>query len=331
VRAIEQQLRELRAEDREGDAPAGRYADIRMAVLNLIVVAFRRQLAEGAAETLATLAGRYPSRALVVLAEPQAPESRLDAHVAAHCQWSPGGTQQVCSEQVVLRARGAVVDHLASVITPLLISDLKAVVWWHGMPDLEAALFRQLLDIADRFLVDSQDFATPADGLRGLLEATGQTRQACSLVDLAWIRLTPWREVVAACFEGEQAPRMQDVRQVTIECDRQLAFSEALLCAGWLRGQLSPRLPVQLRPGPSGTGLHAIRIDAGSSGKPVRLAVARRGPAIHVESSGAAGATRTARLLNAQGAEALAVALAQFGQDPVFRRAVQHLPATESG
>ncbi len=330
LRAIEQQLRELRADQGEGDDVRGRFVDVRMAVLNLIVVAFRRQLAEGAAETLATLATRHPSRALVILAEPQAAVSRLDAHVAAHCQWSPGRTKQVCSEQVVLRARGTLVDHVASVITPLLISDLKTVIWWHGMPDPAAPLFRHLLEIADHLLVDSQDFATPASGLRHLLEVTGQRGRRCSVTDLAWIRLSPWREVVASCFDGEHAPNLKDVLEVAIEYGGTPDCSEALLSAGWLRGQLSPHLPVKLRPGPSGLGLHAIRVDTRQGGKPLQLAITRRGTAIHAESSGAAHAARTGRLLNAQGAEQLAAALAEFGDDPVFRRAVEHLPATDS-
>ncbi len=323
VHAIEEQLRLLRGNAGDGEDKAGRYADVRMAVLNLVVVTFQQRLAEEAAQTLALLASHHPSRAVIIFAEPQAKESRLEADLAAHCQWSPGGTKHVCSEQVALRAGGAVVEHLSSLIIPLLISELPIVVWWQGNPDPGAPLFHQLCDLGDALVVDSGDFATPAATLPGVLEATQRAARECALVDLAWTRLYPWRALLAQGFD--RGVRSGEVRDITIENGGDTPSAEALLCAGWLRGQLGTPLPLLLRGGFGEPGLHAVRIRALRGRRRMEFSIERRGAAIYAEGGGASRAAPRAPLVQATGTQTLAAALMQRGRDLVYERALAHL------
>jgi glucose-6-phosphate dehydrogenase assembly protein OpcA len=126
--------------------------------------------------------------------------------------------------------------HLASidtVVDPLLVSDLATVVWSpHGHHDAVEAL-RRLVQIV---LLDSQD-DEPPDALRRAEDLSHNVY----VVDLAWLRSTPWRERVAAAFDPPPLRRaLGEISRVQVR-HRQDSAASALLFCGWLGSRLGWR------------------------------------------------------------------------------------------
>ena len=74
-----------------------------------------------AEETLAGMAERHPSRTLLLVPKPDEPDG-LDAQVSLRC--FSLGDRSICGEVIELDLRGARAKAPASIVLPLLISDL---------------------------------------------------------------------------------------------------------------------------------------------------------------------------------------------------------------
>src|SRR6266550_5556070 len=111
----------LTAEGPDGDE---RRVAARSSVMNLVVIAGRGEIGERVAAIVEGLTGRHPSRTLIVTpADPDGP-AWLDAQVQAHCVLPSDDAPETCSEMVYLTCGGESGQHLAGVVTPLLIHDL---------------------------------------------------------------------------------------------------------------------------------------------------------------------------------------------------------------
>jgi len=174
----------------------------RASVLNLIVAVVDSTAADRVVRALMGLGVRHPSRAIVLVPEHGTDGPPLDARITTHCNEAPGGGDRVCYEEVVLTVRGEAAAHLAGVVTPLLIHDLPTTVWWPGDPPFGDPVFGQLVELADRVIVDSADFADLNADLRRL----GSLRRRSGVGDLAWARMGWWQELTAQFFD---APRFR--------------------------------------------------------------------------------------------------------------------------
>jgi glucose-6-phosphate dehydrogenase assembly protein OpcA len=174
----------------------------RASVLNLIVTVPDAMAADRVVQTLLGLGVRHPSRAIVLVADPLADGPPLDAAVSAHCHPTTDSGEQVCFEEVVLTVRGEAAEHLNGIVAPLVIHDLPTYVWWPGDPPFHDPVFDQLVDAADRLIVDPSDFS---DLLLGLRRLTGLRRRS-GIGDLSWKRLGWWQELTAQFFD---APRFR--------------------------------------------------------------------------------------------------------------------------
>jgi len=135
VAALERELARLRRVQSAHALELGRPI-ARASVLNLVVYAEREVHARRAARSIADLALRHPSRAIVVLADRDRREA-LERRIEMHCQLPiADGARQVCYEQILVRASGDVDDRLASAVIPLLVPDLPVFLWWTGTPPL---------------------------------------------------------------------------------------------------------------------------------------------------------------------------------------------------
>ena len=113
-------------------------------VLTLIVVCDESEFADALAASMA--AGReHPSRILLVVTS-GGRQAGLDAEVHIG-EGTPG-------EVVVIRMRGAVADHPASVIRPLLLPDSPVVIWWPGKAPQDQAA-DELAQLTLRRLTDA--------------------------------------------------------------------------------------------------------------------------------------------------------------------------------
>lgn len=221
--AIEAALRDLlrrRHAESEHLAPAR--------VLNLVVILDRDW--KGEISNRLERVGRYhASRTVVCVVETG--RTTLDATATVTYQDPGPGKLGVIRELVEIDLGPGHLDALQTIVDPVLASEMPTVAWSpHGYDNA----VRRLLPLIDVLLLDSDDLPDPAEAFT---RATG----LCSdvyVVDLAWLRTTPWRERLAASFDLRS--RRQFLSQVAeLEVRHQeTSTASALLLAGWLASRL---------------------------------------------------------------------------------------------
>src|ERR1019366_6427455 len=110
-----------------------------------------------------------------------------------------GERRQICCEQIEITASDAALADLPSVVRPLAASDLPLIVWSRSARVFEMPPLSAIARMAAKVVVDSAGFADPKRALRLLAE---MARSGVVLGDLAWTRLTRWREMLARLFEN---------------------------------------------------------------------------------------------------------------------------------
>ena len=253
IDALERELARLR---RAAVAHAREHGQTlaRASVLNLVVYAEREVHARRAARTVADLALRHPSRAIVLLGDRD--RDGVVASVQLHCHVPQSdGAQPVLYEQILARVRGDFDERVASVVIPLLVPDLPVFLWWTGTPPSDARHLDDLVTLADRFIIDSADFARPDHTLP---EVARLARHRVAITDLNWARLTHWRELIAQFFDVPAwRPFLDGVTGIragfAVDMDgRDIHPSQALLLLGWLSSRLGWRPIEPLAPSEAG-------------------------------------------------------------------------------
>lgn len=178
-----------------------------------------------ALSTLDGLAERHPSRTILLVPEPDAATSGIDAEVALRRFDVSGLSRDVATEVVLLRLRGERAIAPASIVSPLLVSDLPVFLRWRGEPPFGADELDQLVAIADRMVVDSREWRNVPRALVRLAPLAAQVR----LSDVAWGRTEPWRRALAALWPG-----IGSISELAVDGPK----PEAHLLAGWLRSRL---------------------------------------------------------------------------------------------
>jgi glucose-6-phosphate dehydrogenase assembly protein OpcA len=201
-------------------------------VLNMVVIVdaeFRGEI-----ENRLERVGRYhPSRLVLCAVEPG--RTKLGAWATIGTDEAPrSGTIAVGRERVEVLLGERHLPKLDTIVDPLVISDLATMVWApHGHPEGVDALRR----LAQIVLVDSQDEPDVEAGLDRVHSLTEDTY----VVDLSWLRSTPWRERVAAAFDPpKRRPELRAIAGVTVR-HREDSLASALLYVGWLSSRLEWR------------------------------------------------------------------------------------------
>jgi glucose-6-phosphate dehydrogenase assembly protein OpcA len=222
--AIEDALRELLKKQQARDQ-----AHSPARVLNLVVVVDR----EWRGEIMNRLeqVGRYhASRTIVCDVEPG--RTTIDATVVMTIEGEPHAEAPVLMrERVIVKVGPKHLPKLETIVDPLVVTDLPTVVWSpHGHPEALDAL----LHLSQVVLIDSVNEPSPASALRRAEELAAEAY----VVDLAWLRTTPWRERVAATFDP---PRWREgLWQIDAVTVRHHPDSGAagVLFVGWLGSRL---------------------------------------------------------------------------------------------
>ncbi len=236
VAQIERELARLRMNE-DGSLGA------RASVLNLIVVTSEESAPE-VARVVSELSGDYPSRAILMISDPDEGEANLEIGLSAFCgvrHGMPGGAgNQVCAEQITVHAEGTPAEHLESLAGPLLIPDLPVFLWYPdgdvpGSPECDG-----MAALADRLILDSGAAGDCEASLRVIANLM-EHDEVPAVGDLQWAALSPWRSLVADLFAPpERAGELTKIRRVEILHDR-AGECQALLLAGWLSGALGWR------------------------------------------------------------------------------------------
>jgi glucose-6-phosphate dehydrogenase assembly protein OpcA len=221
---VEEALRHLLQEEHARDdahAPAR--------VLNLVVVIDR----EWRGEIMNRLeqVGRYHASRTILCAV-ESGRDTIDASVVMTVEGDGRpGELMLMRERVVLSVGEKHLDKLDTIVDPLVVTDLPTLVWSpHGHPEAVDALLR----LAQVVLIDSVNEPDAAAALRRAKELS----EEAYVVDLAWLRSTPWRERVAATFDP---PRWRDellrIDAVTIRHHPDSGVA-GVLFLGWLASRL---------------------------------------------------------------------------------------------
>lgn len=231
---------------RDGAAASIGSNRMRANTLNLVAVARSSAESKRIESAIAHLGELYPSRAIVLVADPDhvvGDEPGLDVSVGLLEQRGEKDRPAVRFECITIEADARAASHLANVASPLLVAELPDFLWWPGDSPSTSPLFHDLTEITDRLIVDTAALSVPAQDLPTLASLT--TGHACPMVsDFAWARLTPWRQLVAQFFDSPSArPCLDCIDQVqVVYAPRNQAgtsgLTGALLFTGWLATRL---------------------------------------------------------------------------------------------
>lgn len=206
-------------------------------VLTLVIVT-AHGLQEEAIEAANAASREHPMRVIVLIADTDG-ESKLDAQIRV-------GGDAGASEVIVLRAHGDAAGSQEGLVTGLLLPDAPVIAWWPDFPPA-APSTSDIGRMAQRRITDAstKPFAHDRLSQLGPAYAPGDT-------DLAWTRLTHWREQLAAVLDQ---PPYEAVTAVEV-VGAGSSPSTGLLAA-WLRLKLD--VPVTWRYSPRDEWEHGIQ------------------------------------------------------------------------
>jgi hypothetical protein len=230
VSEVERVLPHLRGQAaRPGEAP-----DLRTSVMTHIAWVGQEWL-EAARATLTGMAERHPSRTLLLIPHPDDPEDRIDACAYLQSFQPPQLDRCVSTEVVELSLRGSTAAAPASIVQPLLISDLPVFLRWRGRPPWGASELDQLVSVADRLIVDSNEWPD----LPGDYASFAELFPHVVASDIAWARTGRWRVLLASLW-----PAIGSVETIRVRG----TAAQAHLVAGWLRSRLRRQIELEHEP-----------------------------------------------------------------------------------
>ena len=220
---IEAGLRDLVQQSYAADA----YAPAR--VLNLIAVVDREW--RGEVENRLERVGRYHASRTIICSIEQG-RTQLDATaVLSGPDEKQAGQLAIGAETVLVDCGPDHVARLDALVDALVVTDLPTVAW---SPHRHPEAIDAVLPLVQVVLIDSIEESTLGDAVT----RANKLAEDAYVVDLAWLRSTPWRERIAATFDpplwrGE----LGRLAKVTVRHHPDSAIA-GLLLFGWLCSRL---------------------------------------------------------------------------------------------
>ena len=153
---------------------------------------------DAARGALAGLADAHPSRTILLVPDPDAERDAIDASVSVYCFDLESEADHVCSEVVELHLYGCRAESPASIIEPLLISDLPVFSRWRGRPPFGSRVLEEMVHVVDRLIVDSSEW----DDVSGAYEELPKVFDQTAVSDIAFRRSLRWRALLAELWPG---------------------------------------------------------------------------------------------------------------------------------
>ncbi|MGI8746620.1 MAG: glucose-6-phosphate dehydrogenase assembly protein OpcA [Bryobacteraceae bacterium] len=298
------------------DSQKGSAGVLRACAMTLIAAVEEEAEAAFVSETLAELMHQHPSRAIVLRVCGDR-ESALDARVFAQC-WMPFGRhQQICCEQIEITASPARVDDLPKLVLGLMVPDLPVVLW------CRSERVGNLFPLANKIIVDTESVTEPRPQGSGLAYVRQLTAEGYNVADLAWTRLTRWRDSIAHIFDSANARQhLGSIDSVTIthagpEAREPLPSRLAYLAA-WFKHTLPSRIHLVFKASATDSDRMIQGIEL--SGLDFRASVRLEGASAVVTVD---ELTRRIPFPKLTDCELLREELGILGTDPVFRRCLE--------
>jgi glucose-6-phosphate dehydrogenase assembly protein OpcA len=238
---------------------------LRACSMTLLVMADAGDDSSALGETIAALMPQHPARSILIRLSGDG-ERALSERVYQQC-WKPfGQRQQICCEQIEITASDAALADLPSVLLPLVVADLPVILWCRCGRVAERPEFNQIARIATRVVLDTGSAANATDTIWRLADSV---RRGMVLADLAWTRLTRWRETLSRVFENRDTlTRLGAAKTI------QVSYGEgydtaAWYFAAWVSDCLSDvRVKAKVR---VAAGAPTLRVDLAGEGLQVTL------------------------------------------------------------
>ena len=180
-------------------------------------------------ERVEKIADKHPSRTIIL----DANADRTGADVFVSSLDEAGST--IHGERIELGVPDVEPVALRNLVTELRVPDVETHLFWSAIRVTESARFKELIEIADSIVVDSSG-AVRDDSTVGELANFFSHYRHIPMRDLAWMRLAPWRDMVARFFDDRGLrEELFSIRKVTIECGSE---AEGLYLVGWLASRL---------------------------------------------------------------------------------------------
>jgi len=262
-------IRRIRAGD-----PAG---SVRNAVLSLVaIVDDDRREASAALRICDALGGRVPGRLIVVSTAADrstGTKASIKVSLVERVDAAP-----LCAEQVRLYVDGGATRYLSSIVEPWILPGLPVAVW---VPRRLPRRGEPVVARADQVIVDSAQLGHP------LTELDLASLSEHATTDLSWVRIRPWRLLLADAFTGSDvSPFVLGVDRIDITGTRPWS----MLMAGWLMSRLElPPSRIRLVDGDR----PAVHVRARNRGRRAELlAETVDAGEVHVTASVGGGASR---------------------------------------
>jgi glucose-6-phosphate dehydrogenase assembly protein OpcA len=211
--------------------------------LNLVCVVDREWSGE-IANRLRGVGRYHASRTVVCAVEPR--REAIDAQATVSVEGNTRtGEFAAMRELVIVNVGERHLPDLDSIVDPLVVTDLRTAVWSpHGHPEAVDALTTGRAGgapLAQVVLTDAVD----EPEVEAALARSCELAERSEVVDLAWLRCTPWRERLAAAYDPPaRRPELDTLSKVSVRY-RQDSLVSGLLLVGWMCSRLGWR-PDQL-------------------------------------------------------------------------------------
>ena len=197
-----------------GDKPS-------IATMNFLVFVENERYRTWVCDRAQRIVEKHPSRLIV-----------LDAVAGEH---GAKVTASETMERVDLGIDGIRAPQRIQYIESLLARDIPCVLWWAADRLFSSETFQGLLGVVQHVLVDSSGTGAELNALQEFANFFVESHKV-AVDDLAWMRLDPWRDVVAQFFDDPGLhEELFSLRHITITSG---SDSEALYLGCWLASRL---------------------------------------------------------------------------------------------
>ncbi len=246
----------------EEEKQHGKPTVLRACAMTLIVATDEADEGFFASQTISELMREHPSRGIVLAVTEQGAEEP-QARVLAQC-WKPfGKAQQICCEQIEVKARLESWPKVGPILLGLIAADLPVVFWCRYRDAFTTSAdasqrrgVETVMELASKTIVDTHGL--DAAGAFGQISAW--RKQGRVIADLEWTRLTPWREPLGHIFDNQaRENRFSNFHTVEICHSGEKPTAAEFYVAGWLSGPYRAGVSFSRVDG-FGPGLHSIAL-----------------------------------------------------------------------
>ncbi len=197
-------------------------------VLNLVVIVDHSW--KGEIANRLERVGRYHASRTILCAVEEG-RTKLDAVAVMSYDDPDSDSPSVMHERVEIDIGPEHTKGIDTIVDPVVVSELPTMLW---CPHGHEQAMRSLLKLTDVILLDSDDLNDPA----AALDRASELLESAYVVDLAWLRTTPWRERLASSFDLPDRQSLLGGLDSLAVRHQPASAASALLLAGWLASRL---------------------------------------------------------------------------------------------